>query len=210
MGDRDRIRASYDAMAPAYARKFRDELAHKPLDRALLDHLAGEARGGRVLEVGCGPGQVAAYLHKRGAQVAGLDSSPAMIGQARREHPGIPFTVGDFFAIPEPDGAFAAVVAFYAIVHTEPDELPRLFREWFRVLAPGGWLLMSFHVGDERLHVDEWEGAAVSLDFIFFAIEPVENALLDAGFTNEMRLVRTPYPDVEHPSRRAYLLAQKP
>jgi hypothetical protein len=60
----DDTRASYDRLAGEYARRLYGELAHKPVDRALLDAFAAELRGvGPVCEVGCGPGQVARYLH---------------------------------------------------------------------------------------------------------------------------------------------------
>ena len=61
---------SYDRVAAEYAERYVDELRHKPLDRALLDWFVGETQGaGTVADVGCGPGQVARYLHERGLPV---------------------------------------------------------------------------------------------------------------------------------------------
>jgi len=59
--------AGYDAVAAPNAERFFDELDHKPLDRLLLDHLATITRWGRVCDMGCGPGEVAAYLHRHPA-----------------------------------------------------------------------------------------------------------------------------------------------
>ena len=80
----------------------------------------------------------------------------------------------------------------------------------YRVLAPGGLLLVAFHVGDETVHLDEWWDIPVSVEFYFFEPAEIEARLVAAGFTIEEHHVREPYPDVEHPSRRAYLLARKP
>ncbi len=56
-------RASYDAVAAAYAEALSDELRRKPLDRALLTAFAEQVRaGGRVWDVGCGPGHVTMFL----------------------------------------------------------------------------------------------------------------------------------------------------
>src|SRR5437867_6393483 len=54
------IQASYDRVATEYAGRFFDELAHKPLDRALLNCFAEQVQGrGPVADLGCGPGQIA-------------------------------------------------------------------------------------------------------------------------------------------------------
>ena len=60
-----------------------------------------------------------------------------------------------------------------------------------------------------RLHIEELFGAATNLDFVMHRPEAVIDALTAAGFTLEARLDRAPYPGVEHPSQRTYLLARK-
>jgi SAM-dependent methyltransferase len=144
-----------------------------------------------------------------GARVTGLDLSPAVIRTARAAHPHLPFVVGDMFAPPFREERFAGVVAFYAACHAAPDDLPRLFAAWRRVLAPGGWLLLSFHLGEERVHLDDWFGQRVDLDFWFFPRARVEAALAAAGLPLEGYVERDPDPKVEHPSRRAYLIARR-
>jgi hypothetical protein len=79
-----------------------------------------------------------------------------------------------------------------------------------RVLRPGGLLLLAFHVGDETVHLDEWWGQRVSVNFLFFRPEEMADSLRAAGFEIEDIVEREPYPDVEHQSRRAYIFAKKP
>jgi SAM-dependent methyltransferase len=204
--DPDRIRAGYATIADAYATALLGELAGKPLDRAFLDAFAERCRGGRIADIGCGPGQVARYLADRGANVEGVDLSPEMIAEARACHPGIAFHVGDMFALPPQVADLAGIVAFYAIVHTPTERLP--FREFHRALAPGGLAAIAFHAGSQTVHVDELFGVATSLEFTFHAPDAVVAALVAAGFTLEARLDRAPYPGIEHPSQRTYLLAR--
>lgn len=204
------VRSAYDRLARAYAAHFGDELDHKPLDRGMLDAFCDLVRGrGRVLDLGCGPGHVAAYLAARGVDVEGVDLSPGMIDEARARNPGVAFRVGDMLALDEADGAVAGIVAFYAIVHLAPSEIDAVAREWRRVLAPGARLLMSFHVGTERVHVDELLGEPVQMDFQFHERAAVEAALERAGLTVEARLERRGDAAVEYPSLRAYLLARR-
>lgn len=203
------LAAAYDRVAAAYAARFGDELAHKPLGRALLDAFAELVGAGLVLEVGSGPGQGAAWLYNRGVKVEGLDLSPAMVAVARERYPDIPFRVGDLLAIDAPDGSLSGLLALYAIVHLDAEGVDRAAVEWTRVLAPGGWGLVSFHVGVEIVPLDEFLGERVSIVFRFHERARVERSLAEAGFVFEAVLERQGDAAVEAPTRRAYLLARK-
>ena len=199
----DDLRRGYAPVARAYAEHLVDELAGKPLDRALLSAFA-ETRG-LIADVGCGPGHIAKFLADRGATVEGSDLSPEMIAEAKTRFPALELRVADMFALPYE--GLAGIVAFYAIVHTR--DLDALFEEFFRALAPGGRVLLAFHVGNETNYVDELFGVKTSLEFEFHDPATVIAALTNAGFTLEARLDRKPYPDVEYPSDRTYLLAAR-
>lgn len=53
------------------------------------------------------------------------------------------------------------------IIHLDPRDLPRAFEEARRVARPSGLLLVSFHIGEEVRHMDEWWGHDVDVDFRF-------------------------------------------
>src|SRR4051794_26074332 len=204
------VRTAYDRLAEEYAAHLYGELEHKPLDRQLLDRFAAHVKTkGLVCDIGTGPGHVARYLHDRGVQVCGIDLSREMIARARQLNPDIDFRQGDMFALDLPDGAFAAMTAFYAVVNIPPAQLGPAFNEMNRVLQPGGLLLLAFHLGDETVHRDELWGVPVSLDFYFFGAEEMLDALRSARFEIREMLERDPYPEVEHPSRRGYIFARK-
>ena len=204
------IRESYDRLAEEYTRRIADELQHKPLDRELLDRFAKQTRGrGDVCDMGCGPGHVARYLRDAGASVFGLDLSPGMLEEARKLNPDIPFREGNMLSLDIPDGTLAGVAAFYAIVNIPRQSLPAVFREIWRVLQSRGLLLLAFHIGNEVLHEDELWGQKISMDFLLFQPSEIRLGLEKAGFTIEEIVEREPYPDVEYPSRRAYIFARK-
>ena len=204
------LKTTYDLVAGDYVAHIFDELKDKPFDRQRLDEIAARAGGGVICDLGCGPGQVARYLHQRGANVIGVDLSPGMIERARALTPGVPFEAGDMRALDVADGACQAIVAFYSIVHFPSAELAGVFREMKRVLAPGGALLLSFHIGSEVVHRDEWWGHAVDVDFRFFQTAEVVAALEESGLIVERVRERDPYPEIEYQSRRAYIVASKP
>ena len=145
--------AGYDAVAEEYAARFFDELAAKPLDRALLDCLVELTRGlGVIADMGCGPGQIARYLADHGAQAMGIDLSPEMVRLAQRLSPDIPFRVGDMLALDLGADSLGGIAAFYSVIHAPPDQIPQVMREFYRVLRLGGLALLAFHIGDEVVH----------------------------------------------------------
>jgi SAM-dependent methyltransferase len=205
------VEESYNRVAAEYARRISGELEHKPLDRQLLDRFAVRVQElGPVCDLGCGPGHVASYLDQRQVEVMGLDLSAEMVDQARRLNPGIEFRQGNMLSLDIQDGAWGGIAAFYSIIHVLRIEIADALAEMKRVLRPGGLLLLAFHVGDETLHLDEWWGQHVSVDFQFFRPEEMADFLRESGFEIEEIVEREPYPDVEHQSRRAYIFAKKP
>jgi SAM-dependent methyltransferase len=202
------LSASYDEVAAEYTRRIADELDHKPFDRELLDKFAAMFDADdTVCDMGCGPAHVARYLSRRGVKVIGIDLSPEMVAQARALNPDLEIRQGDMLALDVADESWAGIVAFYSIIHIQRADVVRALRELGRCLRPGGRLLMSFHVGDEVLHLEELWEHPVSMDFIFFRTDEMLGYLGEAGFDVEESLERAPYPDVEYQSRRAYIFA---
>ncbi|HEX8492119.1 MAG TPA: class I SAM-dependent methyltransferase [Pyrinomonadaceae bacterium] len=206
------LQSSYDRVAADYSEHFRDEMLKKPFDRKMLDWLAEKVGATSIIcDMGCGPGQAARYLSEQGVKVCGVDLSAAMVERALELNPGIPFQQGDMLALTEvADDSYGGIAAFYSIIHVPRPMLAQALRELKRVLRPGGILLVTFHLGQEIIHRDEWWGKEVSLDFIFFEREEMKDYLTVAGFELEEVIERDPYPDVEYPSRRAYIFARKP
>jgi SAM-dependent methyltransferase len=105
------------------------------------------APGMRLLDVACGPGQVAAAAQALGADVIGVDFSRAMIGLARRRHPGLVFRQGDAEALPFGRGQFDVVAMNFGVLHLA--DPARAFAEARRVLRPGGRFGFSLWAGSE-------------------------------------------------------------
>jgi ubiquinone/menaquinone biosynthesis C-methylase UbiE len=206
----DALRQSYDAVAAEYAQRISHELEHKPLDRELLRRFAGRVpSGGLIADLGCGPGHVAQYLADCGGHVLGIDLSREMLVQAHRLNPALALIQANLLDLPLAAEAVAGLVAYYALIHVPRTDMPAALRESWRVLQPDGQLLLSFHRGTEVVHLTEWWEKAVSLDFIFFGTDELQNYLGAAGFAIEEVVERPPYPEVEAQTHRTYILARK-
>lgn len=205
------VRASYDTVADEYAARIDGELEHKPFDRQLLDSFAAQAKDqGLVADLGCGPGMVTQYLHDRGVQVMGYDLSPRMIQRATELHKGLEFKCEDFTRLEVLDNQWAGIVAMYSLIHLPREEVQSVLRDFFRVLAPGGLLLLAFHVGSETRHASDWWERPVELDFVFFEMSEMLSYVWGAGFDSELHVEREPYPEIELQTKRGYILAKKP
>ena len=202
---------SYDRVAREYAEKFKDEMDVKPFDRGCLDRLAREVGNlGPICDLGCGPGQVARYLHRQGVPALGVDLSPRMIAEAQRLNPEIHFHQGNMLALPDEDNSWGGIAAFYCIIHIPRECVTDALREMRRVLKPGGVLLLTFHIGEEIKHLDDWWEKPVNLDFAFYQPQEMEGWLKEAGYDLLERLKREPNPDLEVATSRAYLFSKKP
>ena len=204
----ERIREGYDAVAADYAREIGDELARKPFDRALLAMSAELADGGRIADLGCGPGHVSAFLAGLGADVIGVNLSARMLDIARERVPDAEFVQGDLRDLPLPDASLAGAVAFYSLIHLAPGHVSVAIREIARILRPGAHAVIAFHRGDEVRHLATWWGHEVNIDFRLMDPEIVAGDLWDAGMEVTARVDRAPIAGVERRTERSYLVAR--
>ncbi|MGW5192305.1 class I SAM-dependent DNA methyltransferase [Kribbella sp. NPDC004138] len=179
----DDISSSYDNVAVSYAELVVDGADWEAEAFDLLAKLvAGSGRP--VLDAGCGPGRTSALLAERDLRVVGIDLSPGMIEVARRDHPDLDFRVGSMTALDLLDGSVAGIVAWWSIIHLPRDVVPQAFAEFHRVLAPGGVLLLGFHVGTESTHkTSGYGGHPMNIHVHRWTAPALTELAVAAGFT---------------------------
>jgi len=206
-----RVRASYDAVALAYAEHLADELGQLPFESWLLERVAAHADGGPVVEVGCGPGHVTAFLAEAGADATGIDLSPEMVAEARRRFPDGDYQVGDLRQLMRPISApgWSAVLAWYSMIHLAASEVPGALGALTRPLVPGGWLVVALHAGAEVRHTDEWFEAPVDLDVVLHEPADVVAQVEAAGLTDLEWYHRGPVTSRGETTQRLYVIGRK-
>lgn len=205
-------REGYDRTAAAYAERFHHHLDDKPIDLAVITAFAGLILRGenkRVLDVGCGTGATTALLTSCGATTSGIDLSPNMVSQARRLNPGLQFSIGSMTGLDVADGSAGGICAWYSIIHVPDEHLADVFGEFHRVLAPGGFVLLAFQVGDEPRVLTNAFDHEVNLTFIRRQPNQVTDQLTGTGFRLYAELARQPDDDGFESTPHAYLIARK-
>ena len=142
-------------------------------------YVLGWAQGteGRIVDVGCGPGQWTNFLHENGLEVEGADPVPAFIAHARRRYPGVAYRIGDAGRLDVEDGSLGGVLAWYSLIHTPPASLGAILGEFARCLRPGGRLLIGFCEGPELVAFDH----AVTTAY-YWPIDLLSARIEQAGF----------------------------
>ena len=203
-------RDCYDQVAGQYTDYVREVFPGDGVDRAMIglfaDLVAGQDND-QVADIGCGPGHISDFLARRGLPVRGIDLSPAMIDLARRARPDLRFDLGSLLELDLPDETLGGVLVHYSIIHTPPDRVPTAFAEFSRVLAPGGYLLVSFQTGDDSLHGWREFDHRVAPAYRW-SLTGMAGFLTAAGLTEVARLRAEPGPSNRF--HEGHLLARKP
>jgi SAM-dependent methyltransferase len=204
-------RDAYDAVAETYAQMFRDTPHDSPLDIAILGAFAGFVKaggGGRVADLGCGPGHVTAYLAGLGLAAFGVDASPGMIKLARQAFPDLRFDEGTMTALDLADGELGGVLSRWSIIHTPPPEVPAILAEFARVLAPGGHLLIGFSATDGPSHPTQVFDHTVAPAYRWWP-DHLAALLREAGLAEVARMIVEPQPTDRRQFQVVHLIARR-
>ena len=212
---------AYETLAEAYAAAVETKPHNALYERPATLSLLPDVRGRRVLDAGCGPGIYAEILIDRGASVLGIDASPNMIELARKRLGNrAEFRLADLSKSFDflDDGSFDIVLSPLVIDYVEDWDV--LFREFHRVLRPGGHFVFSIHhpffeyiyykvenYFEKAIVSVRWKGfPGVEVDMLSYRrpLQDVLNPLAAAGFRLERILEPLPTPEFEKADPKHY------
>lgn len=139
---------TYNSIAQLYRDVFMDlDLYNETYDVfcSLTDK-----KNARVLELGCGPGNITRYIHHKRPDliIDAIDVAPDMIRLARESNPGVNFTVMDCRSLDQLTGKYDAIICGFCIPYLSKEDCEKLIRDSAVLLNKGGIIYLSFIGGD--------------------------------------------------------------
>lgn len=167
---------AYSRRAEEYTNLFGSVDAAHPADRELIKAWGSQLTG-PVLDAGCGPGHWTKYLSDLGLPACGVDQVPEFIDRAREAYPEADFKLGSIDALDFADNSCGGVLAWYSLIHHQPEGIQVPLSEFSRVIRNHGELLIGFFDGDA---VQKFDHAVVSA--YRWSIKALSEQLDLAGF----------------------------
>ena len=141
------IRSYWNTRADGYSKSVMEEMEDAQKEgtywKTLLDTYLPKEDNPKVLDLGCGPGFFTMLLGQKGCQMTAFDYSDGMLAQAKQNAASVgvtaEFVQGDAQDLPFEDETFDMIVTRNLTWNLEQPE--KAYKEWLRVLKPGGCLL---------------------------------------------------------------------
>ena len=162
--------AVYDAKIEDYLR-----LTQAPPSKSLLAFIKAIPEGGRILDLGCGPGLAAAEMARHGFDVDALDGSAEMVAAASK-HPGVTARQATFDDLPS-QATYHGIYANFSLLHAKRADFKRHIQACHAALHPGGifHLTMKLGTGEKR--------DALGRFYTYYTAQELKDILTQAGFT---------------------------
>jgi len=162
--------AVYDAKIEDYLR-----LTQAPPSKSLLAFIKAIPEGGRILDLGCGPGLAAAEMARHGFDVDALDGSAEMVAAASK-HPGVTARQATFDDLPS-QATYHGIYANFSLLHAKRADFKRHIQACHAALHPGGifHLTMKLGTGEKR--------DALGRFYTYYTAQELKDILAQAGFT---------------------------
>lgn len=173
---------TWNKIASLYEDKFMDMPYYNESYDTFCDLL--EQRNARILEIGCGPGNITKYIfNKRPSfEITGIDVAPNMIELARKNNPKAEFICIDGRDILSLNKKFDAIICGFCIPYLNETDCQNLFNDCSTLLNQEGLVYMSFVHGESSQSGYQTNSAGDRMYFHFHPREKVESWVIASGF----------------------------
>lgn len=182
------IKDSYNKAGQSYFDMFHDDISQHKEDQVLLDNFLKELPLKPVIcDMECGPAaQYGGFIAYKCSEMHALDISDKNLELAAKKFPNLKYHCMDMCNTQFKNNTFDAVISFYAIFHIPKEQTKLVFKEFKRILKPGGKLLVVTHKGGyENTITNLWGHENLSLFANFHNEKEIAAAASATGFKTD-------------------------
>lgn len=198
--------ATYDKIADIYTEQYFEDLSDIPYINTFLSFLP---KNSRILDVGCGPGNISKYIMAKGFSSEGIDLSKEMIKIAKSKVPNAVFNVMDMRQLTYVKNTFDGIILAYSLIHIPSEEIQKTLQGFYRILKKKGFILIIAQYGKADQIVDEPLRAGEKIFINFFTKERINSFLKDAGFETVYKKTLLTEDQNALSDKIIYMIAQK-
>ncbi len=182
---------TWNKMAELYESKFMDLDLYNDTYDFVCQSLPN--KNAKILDVGCGPGNIARYLLSKRPdfKLVGLDVAPKMIELAKKNNPSADFKVMDVRNMHELETNFDGIINGFCLPYLSEKESFDFIRNSYDVLNENGWVYISFVEGDPSRSDYKTGSSGDRVYFYFHQIETIQNQLKESGFSDIKKFLVT-------------------
>lgn len=139
-------------------------------------------KGGKILDLGCGPGHHTKYFSTLNFKVTGIDLSSQMIKLAKKEFTGLDFRVMDILDLDFDENSFDGIWASASLLHVSKDELELILIKIKKILVNDGMLYISLKEGKGSELFKDTRYGGVEKFYVYYQFEEIKKILEDVRF----------------------------
>lgn len=173
---------TWNKIASLYEDKFMDLPYYNESYDAICSLV--QTKGAKILEIGCGPGNISKYLLKKRPdfEITGIDVAPNMVELAKKNNPKAEFISMDSRDILSLNKKFDAIICGFCIPYLNKIDCQNLFNDCSKLLNEDGLIYMSFVHGNSEQSGYQTNSAGDRMYFHFHQREKVESWMIESGF----------------------------
>ncbi len=173
---------TWNKVAKLYQDKFMDLNLYNDTYDFICNAINKE--NAKILEIGCGPGNITKYLlfKRPDFDIFGIDIAPNMIELAKKNNPTASFAIMDSRQISDLDTKYDGIVCGFCLPYLSPQDSEKLISDCYNLLNENGHLYLSFVEGDPNKSDFQVGSSGDRVYFYFHNLDDLKAKLIESGF----------------------------
>ncbi len=141
---------------------------------------------GKILDVGCGPGNITKYLMSKRSdfQIDGIDIAPNMVRLAKENNPSANFRVMDSRRINEINVQYDGIICGFCLPYLSEADCAKLISDAYQLIRDDGLIYINFVAGDSAKSRYQMGNSGDRVYFYYHSLEAISDRLQAIGFEN--------------------------